>query len=113
MQGQEQRQGQRQIPRWDGTLTGDFELFAGEGGGDVFAGGVGLGLVSAGGGGHPVQADGAAAVVEEVVHFAGVELGSFAEPVGAVGLLGGLEVVGGSALDVVVAALGVGEAEEG
>ena len=46
-------------------------LFAGEGGLEVFAGGVGLGLVSAGDEDSLVHVDGFSALVEEVVHLAG------------------------------------------
>ena len=72
------------------------------------AGGVGLGLVAGGGGGHLVELDGLGAVVEEIEHLGGVELGALAEPVAAVGLLRGVEVVLGGVGDVVLAALGVG-----
>ena len=55
--------------------------------------------------------DGFVAIVEEVEHFAGVELGAAAEPVAATGLGGGLQVVLHGVGDVVLTALGVGEAE--
>ena len=51
--------------------------------------------------------------MEEVVHLAGVELGTLLEPVAAVGLESCLGVAVGGTLDVVVAALGVGHAEPG
>ena len=70
-------------------------------------------MVSSAGCGQLVVVDGGGAVVEEVEHLAGVELGAAAEPVAAVGLGGGFEVVLGGVLDVVLAALGVGEAEPG
>ena len=57
--------------------------------------------------------DGFVAVVEEVEHFAGVELGAAAEPVAAGGLGGGEEVVLGGFGDLVLAALGVGQAQVG
>ena len=76
-------------------------------------GGFGLGLVAAGMEDLLVHVDGFGALVEEVVHLAGAEGGAFAEPVAGVGLVGGLGVVAGGFLDEVVAALGVGHAEEG
>ncbi len=57
--------------------------------------------------------DGFGALVEEVEHLAGVELGTAAYPVGAGGLGGGFHVVAGGGFDLVLAALGVGEAEPG
>ncbi len=57
--------------------------------------------------------DGLVALVEEVEHFAGVELGTLAKPVAAMGLGGGEEVVGGGGGDIGLAAGGVGKAEEG
>ena len=60
-----------------------------------------------------VHVCGLVALVEEVVHLAGAEFGAFAEPVGGGGLKGGLGVAEGGALDVVIAALGVGETEPG
>ena len=80
-----------------GACLGSFQrdwterkgLRCGVGGFEVFAGLVGLGLIAGGGGGELVLGDGVVALVEEVEHFAGVELCAFAEPVGAVGLGGG------------------------
>ena len=69
---------------------GGVGLFACVGGFEVAAGGVGLGLISAASGSHLVEADGLAAVVEEIEHLARVELGAAAEPIAAVGLLCGL-----------------------
>src|SRR5580765_6766027 len=86
---------------------------AGVGSFEVVAGGVGLGLVASAGGRLFVLLDGAVALVEEVEHLAGVELGSAAEPVTALGLRGGVEVVLGGVAEQVLAALGVGEAEVG
>ena len=60
-----------------------------------------------------VHVGGGGAVVEQVVHLAGAEVGAFAEPVGAGGLGGGLGVAVGGGLDVVVAALRVRKAEPG
>jgi sugar (pentulose or hexulose) kinase len=60
-----------------------------------------------------IELDGFVALVEEVEHLAGVELGALAEPVAAGGLSGGFEVVAGGVGDLVLSALGVGEAEEG
>ena len=74
---------------------------------------VGLGLIASGGGGELVLGDGLVALVEEVEHLAGVELGAFAKPITAVGLRGGGEVVGGGGVEVVLAAGGLSEAEEG
>ncbi len=76
-------------------------------------GGVGLGLVASSGGGELVLLDGFVALVEEVEHLAGVELGAAAEPVGAGGLGGGVEVVLCGFGDLVLSALGVGEAPVG
>ena len=86
---------------------------AGEGGFQVFAGLVGLGLVATGGGGELVLGDGFVALMEDIEHLAGVELGAFAEPVRAVGLVGGGEIVGGGGGSVVLAAGGFGKAEVG
>jgi hypothetical protein len=60
-----------------------------------------------------VLLDGSVALVEEVEHLAGVELGSAAEPVGGGGLGGGEEVVLCGLGDLVLAALGVCEAPVG
>jgi hypothetical protein len=57
--------------------------------------------------------DGFVAVVEEVEHFAGVELGAAAQPIAAGGLGGGLKIILGGFGDLVLAALGVGEAPVG
>jgi hypothetical protein len=57
--------------------------------------------------------DGFFAVVEEVEHLSGVELGAAAEPVAAGGLGGGEEIVLRGVGDFVLAALGVGQAEVG
>jgi hypothetical protein len=57
--------------------------------------------------------DGFVAVVEEIEHFAGVELGAAADPVAAGGLGGGFEVILRGVGDIVLAALGVGETEVG
>ena len=73
----------------------------------------GLGLVAAGGQDLLVHVDGLVALVEEVVHLAGAEFGALAEPVGGGGLESGLGVAEGGTVDVVVAALGIGEAEPG
>src|SRR5258708_30910158 len=94
-------------------MTKKEKLFAGVGGFQVAAGGVGLGLVATSGGGELVLLDGFVAVVEEVEHFARVELSAAADPIAAGGLRGGEEVVLCRAGDVVLAALGVGEAEAG
>ena len=45
-----------------------------------------------------VHVDGVGALVEEVVHLAGAELGALAEPVAGVGLLGGLGVAAAASL---------------
>lgn len=90
-----------------------MRLFAGVGSFEVLAGCVGLGLVPAAGGGELVVANGNGPVVEQVEHLSGIELGAATEPVAALGLVGGFEVVLGGALDVVLATLGVGEAEPG
>lgn len=57
--------------------------------------------------------DGFAAVMEKVEHLAGVELGAAADPVAAGGLGGRLQVVLRCFGDVVLSALGVGQAEVG
>jgi hypothetical protein len=57
--------------------------------------------------------DGFVALVEEIEHLAGVELGAAAEPVGAGGLSGGEEVVLCGFGDLVLAALGIGESPVG
>jgi hypothetical protein len=88
-------------------------LFALVGSLEVSAGGFGLGLVAAGVEDLLVHVDGLGALVEEVVHLAGAEGGTFAEPVAGVGLRCGLGVVVGGVLDHVVATLGVGHTEEG
>ncbi len=98
---------------FDATGALNAKLFSGIGGFEVAAGGVGLGLVSASGAGLLVLLDGFVALVEEVEHLAGVELGTAAEPVAALGLGGGVEIVFGGFGDEVLAALGVGEAEVG
>ncbi len=51
--------------------------------------------------------------MEEIEHFTGVELGAALEPFAAFGLGGGVEVVLCGGGDLVLAALGVGEAEVG
>jgi len=51
--------------------------------------------------------------VEEVEHLSGVELGAATDPVAAGGLGGGEDVVLCGCGDLVLAALGVGEAEVG
>jgi len=76
-------------------------------------GGVGLGLVAAVDAGELVLADGLVTVLEEVEHFAGVELGAAANPITAGRLGGGGEVVLRCVGYLVLAALGVGEAEVG
>jgi hypothetical protein len=76
-------------------------------------GGVGLRLVAAVDAGQLVLFDSFVSVVEEVEHFAGVELGAATDPVAAGGLGGGGEVALGCTGDVVLATLGVGQAEVG
>jgi len=53
------------------------------------------------------------ALMEEVEHLAGVQLGAALEPFGALWLGGGVEVVLGCLSDLVLAALSVGQAEVG
>jgi len=80
---------------------------------EVAAGVVGLGLVATRGSGALVLFDGLVALVEEVEHLAGGELGAAANPVAALGLGGGVEVVLRGVGDEVLSALGFGEAEVG
>jgi hypothetical protein len=72
-----------------------------------------LGLVATTCGGQVVLLDGFGAVVEEVEHLSGVELGAAADPVAAGGLGGGEDVVLCGCGNLVLAALGVGETEVG
>ena len=88
-------------------------LFAGVGSLEVSASGVGLGLVTGGGRGELILLDGFVPLVEEIQHLAGVESGAMADPVAACRLGGGKDVVLGGFGDLVLAALGVGEAEVG
>jgi hypothetical protein len=94
-------------------LTHVGRLFACVGGLEIAAGGVGLRLVAAACAGFLVLFDRFVAVVEEIEHLAGVELGAAANPVAAGGLSGGFDVAPGGVGDLVLAALGVGEAEVG
>ena len=68
-------------------------------------------MIAARSGGEPVLRDGLVALVKHVEHPAGVELGALAEPVTAVGLVGGGEIVGGGGGEVVLPACGVGKAK--
>jgi hypothetical protein len=88
-------------------------LFAGVWGFEIAAGGVGLRLVAAACAGFLVLLDRLVAVVEEIEHTAGVELGAATNPVAAGGLGGCLEVALGGVGDLVLAALGVGKTEVG
>ena len=88
-------------------------LFAGVGGFEVAVGGVGLGLVAASGRGEFVLLYGFVALVKEVEHFSGVELGATAQPIAAGGLSGGEEVVLCCSRDVVLAAFCIGQTPVG
>ena len=80
---------------------------------EVAAGRVGLGLVSASGAGLPVLLDCLVALMEEVEHLSGIELGAATEPIGAFGLGCGFEIILRGFGDLVLASLRVGQAEIG
>ncbi len=51
--------------------------------------------------------------MEQVVHLSGVKLGAAAEPIAALRLIGGYEIVLRGVTDLILAALGIGEAKPG